>query len=61
MKKSIKQTSKAKSSSDKKNTRPVGVKQKGYKEEVYDKEAQQDYEKSELADKSKKNTSGPSS
>lgn len=59
MKKSIKEASKITSSSNKKNTRPFTAKQKGYKEEVYNNEEQKDYDKSELANKNKKNTSGP--
>ncbi len=59
MKKSIKQSSKTPSASNKKNTRTNSTKQKGYKEEVYDDEEQKNYDKSELAKSGKKNTSGP--
>lgn len=60
MKKSIKKTSKATSSSaDEKITRPFTTKQTGYKEEVYNNEEQKNYEKSDVANKKKKNTSGP--
>ena len=58
MKKSIKETPKA-PTSNKKNPRTSVVKQRGYKEEVYDDEEQKNYDKSELSKKSKKNTSGP--
>ena len=59
MKKSIQKKSKSSASTDKKNTRPFTTEQKGYKEDVYNKEEQKNYDKSELADKQKKNTSGP--
>ena len=59
MKKAIKETPKTQSSSNKKTTRTLSAKQKGYKEEVYDSEEQKEYDKSELSNKTKKNTSGP--
>ena len=59
MKKSIKQTPKTQPASNKNNKRSDSNKQKGYKEEVYDDEQQKDFDKSELAKRRKKNTSGP--
>jgi hypothetical protein len=60
MKRAIQKKSKTSSSSnDKKNTRSFTTKHKGYKEEVYNKEEQKNYDKSELANKQRKNTSGP--
>jgi hypothetical protein len=62
MKKSIQKKSKTQASTaDKKNTRPFTAKQKGYKEDVYNNEEQKDYEKSDIAKDSKRNTAGPKS
>ena len=62
MKKSIRKKSKTStSSSDKKNTRPFTTRQKGYKEDVYNNEEQNAYEKSDIAKDNKKNTAGPKS
>lgn len=60
MKKSIKETPKAKSSSsNKKNTRGFNATTGGYKEAVFNSEEEKSYEKSEIAADDKKNTSGP--
>lgn len=59
MKKTIKQAAEKKSSANKKNTRPFTAKGKGYKEEVYNHEAQVNYEKSKAAKNDTENTAGP--
>jgi len=62
MKRSIKQGSKQKvSSNDKKNTRPHTAKKAGYHEEIYNKEQQSAYQKSDEAEGNDKNTAGPTS
>ena len=62
MKKSIQKKSKTQTSTtNKKNTRPFTAKQKGYKEDVYNNEQQKNYEKSDIAKNSKRNTAGPKS
>jgi hypothetical protein len=62
MKKSIEKKSKTPSSAgDKKNTRSFTAKQKGYKENVFNNEEQNAYEKSNIAKSNKKNTAGPKS
>jgi hypothetical protein len=61
MKKSIERKPKTKTSSaNKKNTRSFTTKQ-GYKEDVYNSEEQNTYEKSDIAKTDKKNTAGPKS
>ncbi|HEY2727127.1 MAG TPA: hypothetical protein VGI61_08145 [Parafilimonas sp.] len=60
MKKAIKQTRKTKTSSTK-NTRPFTAKKNGYKEDVFNSEEQNSYQKSNIAKDNKKNTSGPKS
>jgi len=62
MKKSIKQTKKAQTSStNNKNTRSFTTKTSGYKEDVFNNEEQNTYEKSDIAKTNKKNTAGPKS
>jgi len=62
MKRSVKQGSKQKASSDsKKNTRPHTAKKAGYHEEIYNGEQQNAYQKSDDAGNNDKNTAGPSS
>lgn len=61
MKKSIKQTEKSTSSTTNKNARPFTAKKSGYKEEVFNNEEQDAYNKSDIAKDNKKNTSGPKS
>ncbi len=60
MKKSIKETKKTKASStNKNNSRPFTAKKAGYKEDVYNKEEQHAYQKSDAAKTDKKNTAAP--
>lgn len=62
MKKEIKQARKNNNSStNKKNTRPFTAKKSGHKENVYNSEEQNSYQKSDIAKDNKKNTSGPKS
>ena len=61
MKRSIKQAEKTSSPSSKKNTREFTAKKAGYKEEVYNGEEQANYEKSDIAKTTKRNTAGPKS
>ena len=49
------------SSNDKKNTRPHTAKKAGYHEEIYNKEQQSAYQKSDEAGDNDKNTAGPTS
>ena len=57
MKKSIRKKSKTSTSSpDKKNPRPSTTIKKGYREEIYNNEEQNAYEKSDIAKENKKNT-----
>lgn len=58
MKKSIKQAAKKNTATNNKNKRGVAAKA-GYKEEVYDDERQDSYQKSEAEKNKKKNTAGP--
>ena len=61
MKKAIKETQRTKvSSTNKKDARPFTAAKSGYKEEVYNNEEQNTYEKSDIKN-NKKNTSGPKS
>jgi hypothetical protein len=58
MKRSIKQTGKSKiSSADKANTRPFTTKKTGYKEAVFNKEQQGEYQKSKMAKDNRSNNS----
>ena len=62
MKKAIKQAQKKNNAStNKKNARPFTAKKSGYKEDVYNSEEQDSYQKSDIAETNKKNTSGPKS
>ena len=62
MKRNIQRSKKTnEASADKKNTRPFSAKKKGYKEDVYNKEEQSAYEKSQLNTSNKNNTAGPKS
>jgi hypothetical protein len=58
MKRSIKETGKSKSSiTNKAGTRPFTTKKTGYKEEVFNKEQQNKYEKSKMAKDNRVNNS----